>query len=185
MRVRILQAALPPSCDRTGKTAAASRPAPAHRSPRSSPPLCLAVGGHGGVSGTLARKEQQLGCRGKRHPGRSPICVWCRRQRRGQPQRPKLAVSPSGVCARCSRLPVQNRRESSREFRGARLDFSVHICVRRYPHPTSGTVQLTAEPGQAISRTDDQGEGWAAPVTCATCDTEQGAGPHTWSSRTP
>jgi hypothetical protein len=35
---------------------------PTRRSLRSNPPFCLAAGGHGGVSGTLLRKEQQLGC---------------------------------------------------------------------------------------------------------------------------
>src|SRR5437764_12646282 len=55
---------------------------PTHRSPRSSPPLCLAVGGHGGVSGTPVRKVRQSAYRGKRYVGRSPICVWCRRQDR-------------------------------------------------------------------------------------------------------
>jgi len=135
MSARILKAAPPPSCYRTGKTAAASRPALTHRSPRSSPPLCLAVGGHGGVSGTLLRKEQPLGCRGKRHPGRSPICVWCRRQGRGQLKKQKLAMSSSRDGARRSRLRIQNSGKSSREFRGARLDFSVHIWVRRRSPP--------------------------------------------------
>ena len=153
MSRRFLKAALPPSRCRTGTRWLAGRlpsvvvvssppgdgaPLAARSRSRS---LCLAVGGHGGVSGTLVRKDRQLGRRGKRHPGRSPICVWCRRQdgapgvalpdRDGNRNDRTSRCRHEGVYARYSRYNAQNRSESSREFRGARLDFSVHIWVRR------------------------------------------------------
>ena len=104
---------------------------PTHRSLRSSPPLCLAVGGHGGVSGTLAHQVNSrhteakgvladplyvFGAVGRPVGNRNDRTSRCRQTREN---------------ARRSRIHVQNRTASSREFRGARLDFKGHIWVRR------------------------------------------------------
>jgi hypothetical protein len=135
MSVTILKAALPPSRDRTGKTAAA--PHPRWCAVRSGPARRFAWPSGGTeeflgrwstrtdswrteAKGALADPLYVFGAAGRAVGNRNDRTSRCRQ---------------AGKNARSSKLPVQNRSGSSREFRGARLDFSVHICVRYFNSP--------------------------------------------------
>jgi hypothetical protein len=146
MSVTILKAALPPSRDRTGKTAAAPRQ---RRCPVRSGPARRFAWPSGGTEEFLGRWSARTSSWGTEAKGAlaDPPYVFGAVGRAGTPGvvPPDQDGNRNDRTSRCRHegrtlvtrgTTVPNRSASSREFRGARLDFRVHIWVRR--HPTCG-----------------------------------------------